>query len=145
MRRGWGCPCWRGGCNNSIMGHRYAHQTNWCSGKAPSVAGAASVALREGEQGAKRVIINRENTKVRRRRKRRKRRYSMVEQIATLQPVGRTVAEQVRVCWRSCDLWKSRHLGARRRMWEGRSMSQKPYIALPFEYSPVSFYFKILE
>lgn len=57
---------------------------------------AARVAQREKEQGTKRVRISRGNTKAKMRtRKRTKMRYPMVEQIATLQPVGRTVAEWV--------------------------------------------------
>lgn len=99
--------CQRAGSNGPITGHRCTHQPNWCTHQPNWCSGkanlrAANVAQREEEQGTKRVRISRVNTKVRRRSKRTKMRYSMVEQIATLQPVGRRMAEKMGVFWRSC-------------------------------------------
>lgn len=127
----------RAGCNSPITGHRYTHQPNLCSGKA--YLGAASAAQRKEGHRTKRVLISRGNTNVRRRGKRAKMRYSMVEEIATLQPVGRIMARQVGVSRRSCDLWKSLHLGARGRMWEGRRIRQKRLYCLALWMFPSSF------
>lgn len=95
MRRGWGCPLlksWLQQPHHRTEVHPSAKLVLWESAECE---GAESVARREEEQGTKRVIISRGSTEVRRRRKRTKMRYSIVEQITTLQPVERTMAEQL--------------------------------------------------
>lgn len=128
--------CQRADCSSPITGHRYTHQPHLCSGKA--FLGAASAAQRKGVHRTERVFNKQREHRCQEKEKN-KDEYSMVEEIATLQPVGRTMATQMGVSWRSCDLWKSLHLGARGRMWQGRRIRQKPLYCLALWMFPSSF------